>query len=50
MYSNFGGSTRAVTTAQMEFFIKIVISPKLVAIATKGSTLVVALVLNPPAN
>lgn len=48
--SNFGGWTWAVTTSQMEFFIKVVIAPKLVAIARKSSTLVVALVLNLSAN
>ena len=50
LHSNFRGSTRAVATSQIEFFIKIVIAQKLVATATKSSTLVLALVLNPPAN
>ena len=50
LHSKFRGSIRAVTTSQMEFFIKVVITPKLVETATKSSTLVVALVLNPPAN
>lgn len=48
--SNFGGWTRAVTTSNMEFFMKIVIVPKLVAFATKTSALVAFLVLHPPAN
>ena len=37
LYANFGCWPRAVTTSNMEFFMKIVVAPKLVAIATKSS-------------